>query len=301
MELINLKSLNLIMEESRDIIKFIAQKRGISTKKLLSTIKPNPKHKNNEILTTKAQPKIAKTQQKVAKTQQKVAKTQQKVAKIQQKVARTQQKVIKTQQKVIKTQQKAIKPREKVAKTQQKVAKPKITKNLTPQKPLKVTKPNISKNLTPEKPLKVTKPKITKNLTPQKPLKTTKQQILSKTKKRTEIIREKLKELRHKLSKSELKEIKKQLYNIENKKELLELETTKEYHDELDKKILKLDEYYDNDDFEFRGIENAQDLFKILTVEEYLALIIELIYKPTLVKSGYNNNYIQYGSKGDKI
>ena len=26
-----------------------------------------------------------------------------------------------------------------------------------------------------------------------------------------------------------------------------------------------------------------------------------LIYKPTLVKSGYNNNYIQYGSKGDKI
>ena len=26
-----------------------------------------------------------------------------------------------------------------------------------------------------------------------------------------------------------------------------------------------------------------------------------LIYKPTLVKSGYNNNYIQYGSEGDKI
>ena len=24
-------------------------------------------------------------------------------------------------------------------------------------------------------------------------------------------------------------------------------------------------------------------------------------YKPTLVKSGYNNNYIQYESKGDKI
>ena len=26
-----------------------------------------------------------------------------------------------------------------------------------------------------------------------------------------------------------------------------------------------------------------------------------LIYKPTLVKSGYNNNYIQYESKGDSI
>ena len=111
---------------------------------------------------------------------------------------------------------------------------------------------------------------------------------MSNTKKRIEIIREKLKELRHKLSKSELKEIKNHLYNIENKKELLELETTKEYLDELDKKILKLDEYYD-DDFEFIGIENVQDLFKIL------------IYKPTIVKSGYNNNYIEYRSEGDKL
>ena len=48
-------------------------------------------------------------------------------------------------------------------------------------------------------------------------------------------------------------------------------------------------EYYDDDDFEFRGIKNVQDLFKIL------------IYKPTLVKSGYNNNHIQYESKGDNI
>ena len=45
MELINLKGLNLTMEESRDIIKFIAQKKGISTKKLLLIIKPNLKRK----------------------------------------------------------------------------------------------------------------------------------------------------------------------------------------------------------------------------------------------------------------
>ena len=44
----------------------------------------------------------------------------------------------------------------------------------------------------------------------------------------------------------------------------------------------------DDDDFEFIGIENVQDLFKIL------------IYKPTIVKSGYNNNYIEYRSEGDK-
>ena len=107
---------------------------------------------------------------------------------------------------------------------------------------------------------------------------------MSKTKKRIETIREKLKELRYKLSKNELKEIRNHLYNKENKKELLELETTKEYLDELDKKILKLD---DADDF--IGIENVQDLFKIL------------IYKPTIVKSGYNNNYIEYRSEGDKL
>ena len=59
MESIDFKSLNLTIEESRDIINFIAQKRG-STDKLLSTIKPNLKRKNNEILTTKTQQNMAK-------------------------------------------------------------------------------------------------------------------------------------------------------------------------------------------------------------------------------------------------
>ena len=54
-----------------------------------------------------------------------------------------------------------------------------------------------------------------------------------------------------------------------------------------------MDKYYHDDDFEFRGIRNIQDLFKLPIDEDY--------YKPTLVKSGYNNNYIQYESQGDKI
>ena len=113
---------------------------------------------------------------------------------------------------------------------------------------------------------------------------------MSKKKKIIETIREKLKELRHKLSKSDLKKIKKHLYNIESKKELLESEIIKEYFDELDKKILELDEYYnDDDDDDFIGIENVQDLFKIL------------IYKSTMVKSDYNNNYIEYRSEGNEI
>ena len=207
MELINLKSLNLTMVESRDIINYIAQKRGISTKKLLPTIKPNLKRKNNKILTTKTQQKLTKTQQELIKSQQELIKSRQKLTKTQQKPTKTQQKLTKTQQKSLKN-----------------------TQNLTYEKPSKLAK---SENLTSQK-----------------------QQILSNTKIRIEIIREKLKELHHKLSQSELKEIRKHLYNIENKKELLELETTKEYLDELDKKILELDEYYD-DDFEFKGIKNV--------------------------------------------
>ena len=54
-----------------------------------------------------------------------------------------------------------------------------------------------------------------------------------------------------------------------------------------------MDKYYHDDDFEFRGIRNIQDLFR--------SSIDEVYYKPTLVKSGYNSNYIQYESKGDKI
>ena len=97
MESIDFKRLNLTIEESSDIINFIAQKRGISTEKLLSTIKPNLKRKNNEILTTKTQQNMAKTQQELIKSQ----KTQQELIKSQ----KTQQELRKSQQELIKSQQ----------------------------------------------------------------------------------------------------------------------------------------------------------------------------------------------------
>ena len=108
MESIDLKSLNLTIEESRDIINFITKKRGISTEKFLATIKPNLKRKNNEILTTKTERNMTKIQQNMVKTQQNMAKTQQKLRKLQQKLIKSQQKLIKsqrTQQKLIKSQQ----------------------------------------------------------------------------------------------------------------------------------------------------------------------------------------------------
>ena len=92
----------------------------------------------------------------------------------------------------------------------------------------------------------------------------------------------------YKLSKSELKEIKKNLYNIEKRKKI----NTNKYIDEL-KKILKLEKYNDHDDYEYKGTKDIKDLFKLSIDKDH--------YKPVLVKSGYNKNYVQYESKGDKI
>ena len=65
------------------------------------------------------------------------------------------------------------------------------------------------------------------------------------------------------------------------------------YLDELRKKILKSDKCHDIDDYEYKGIKDIKDLFKLSIDKDY--------YKPILVKSGYNGNYVQYESKGDKI
>ena len=115
----------------------------------------------------------------------------------------------------------------------------------------------------------------------------------SKNKERVDIIREFLKDLSYKLSKSELKEIKTNLYNIEERKQF-DLKRTNKYLDELDKKILKLDRYpQDYDDHEYKGVKDVRDLFKLSVNEDY--------YQPKLTKSGYDNNYAQHESKGDRI
>ena len=66
MDFINLKCLNLTAEESEDLIKFLVQKRGITSKKLLL------KRKNSKDLASKSQQKLIKS----IKSQQKLAKTQ---------------------------------------------------------------------------------------------------------------------------------------------------------------------------------------------------------------------------------
>ena len=71
------------------------------------------------------------------------------------------------------------------------------------------------------------------------------------------------------------------------------LKKTSKYSDELAKRILKLDKYHDYDDYEYKGIKDIENSFKISIDKDY--------YKPKLSKSDYNKNYVQYESKGEQI
>ena len=153
------------------------------------------------------------------------------------------------------------KSRNLTPKKQPKNLKRKISKNLTPKKPIKNPKRKITENLTLKKSLKNIKSKKSKILTLKKSLENLKREsnqfLESKSKERiySYIIREFLKDLSYKLSKSELKEIKTNLYNIEKRKQF-NLKRTNKYLDELDKKILELDRYpQDYDDSEYIGVK----------------------------------------------
>ena len=131
------------------------------------------------------------------------------------------------------------KSRNLTTKKRSKNSKRKITENLTLKKSLKNIKSKKSKILTLTKSLENIKRRISENLTPTKSLKNPKREnnqiLTSRNKERIDIIREFLKYLSYKLSKSELKEIKTNLYNIEKRKQF-NLKRTNKYLDELDKK-----------------------------------------------------------------
>ena len=79
-----------------------------------------------------------------------------------------------------------------------------------------------------------------------------------------------------------MKEIRNHLYNIENKNEL---KNSNEYLNELDKKVIKLNQYNNNNNNDF--IKNIRDLFNIVN------------YEPILIKTGFNNYYLEYRSEGN--
>ena len=113
------------------------------------------------------------------------------------------------------------------------------------------------------------------------------QKIKSKNKKRIDIIREELKELSYKLSKSELKEIKKNLYNIE-KRNQFEYKNPKKYLDKLDKKILKVDKYHYYNDFEYRGIKNVHNFIICLNYQLVKIIIDQYSLKVVIIITIFN-------------
>ena len=107
-------------------------------------------------------------------------------------------------------------------------------------------------------------------------------------------IREDFNELKNKFLKPKIKEIRRNLYEIENKKIL-----SKSKMKEIEPNLIKLEEihfkvnrYYDYEDIECKGIRDAANLFNQSTDEDY--------YKPIKTNSAFNGNYIEYQNKGDK-
>ena len=105
-----------------------------------------------------------------------------------------------------------------------------------------------------------------------------------------------LNELRDILTKEYRKEIKKKLYEVENKKNLskLEKEEINEYLNELVRILNKKEKYryHDCDDPDYYGVRDIENLFRKVDKKDY--------YKPILVKSAFKGNYKKYESRGDK-
>ena len=102
--------------------------------------------------------------------------------------------------------------------------------------------------------------------------------------------------LRETFLKPKIKENRKNLYEIENKKNLSESKIK-----EIEKNLLELEEslsmlmkYYDYEDAEYKEIRDVGNLFNQSIVEDY--------YKPIKTTNGSDikNSYIEYESKGDK-
>ena len=100
-------------------------------------------------------------------------------------------------------------------------------------------------------------------------------------------VRKDLNKSRYKFSKSEIKEIRKSLYQIERKKSF-----SAQKIKETEKSLSVLKKYYDHNDAKYIGIRDVVNLFNQSTDKDY--------YKPIKTKSAFNGNYIEYESNGDK-
>ena len=98
------------------------------------------------------------------------------------------------------------------------------------------------------------------------------------------------------ITNNERKKSKKELYDIENKKNLQHKEKEKNYDNlvELVNKLNKKEKYtyHDRDDLDYHEMRDIENLFDAENNDNY--------YKPILVKSSFKENYKYYESRGDK-
>ena len=136
--------------------------------------------------------------------------------------------------------------------------------------------------------------KLLSALTSSKPVKKGEKPKVNFSKATIEKIRKEFNESRYKFSKLKIKEIRKNLFKIENEKNLSKskIKEIERNLTELEENLSKTKKYEDYDDIEYRGIRNARDLFDLSIDEDY--------YKPIIAKGAFNSSYIQYESKGDK-
>ena len=104
--------------------------------------------------------------------------------------------------------------------------------------------------------------------------------------------------LRNTVTNKDRKKIKKELYEIEIKKNLSDKEK-EEIHDHLAELVNTLNkkeiyQYHDRDDLDYYWIRDIENLFGNVDVDD------DSYYKPILVKSSFKNNYKYYESRRDK-
>ena len=101
--------------------------------------------------------------------------------------------------------------------------------------------------------------------------------------------------------KKEIKEIRKNFYGLKEpeQKDSLTEEEKREFK-RVEESLKKTKEninrleryrYHDNDDLDYKGIRQIENLFNEIN-DDY--------YKPIKIKGAFNNNYIEYERKGDK-
>ena len=92
-----------------------------------------------------------------------------------------------------------------------------------------------------------------------------------------------------------IKEIRKNIYEIENEKNPSEskIKVIERNLTDLEENLSKTKKYYDYDDIEYRGIRNVRDLFDLSINEDY--------YKPVIAKSAFDGSYIQYERDAKEI